>query len=228
MSLNKPYKRTVRLLTNNSYRNDGHWQYILHPDYSNDPQHYIRAFSLIQNDLFKLFEYVEPCDENLKTISLRIHELFIRVCIEIEANFTAILTENNYGKKSNFNIKDDYSLIEFTHKLSEYKIKFPVWMGDNNIFTPFKNWSNFPNKDWHVLSWYQDYNKVKHDRHQNFNKATFENLLLAISGLIAVLSSQFMNQSFLGNALSLGIGGNYSYKYDPDYEDGIGGYFKVK
>ena len=85
------------MLANGTYSNDGHWGYLLHPKYASDPQHYIRAFLLIQEDLLKLFEYVEPCDENSDTISLRIQELLTRVCIEIEANFTAILKENTYS-----------------------------------------------------------------------------------------------------------------------------------
>ena len=48
MALQKPLKRTVRQLTNGTYSNDGHWQYLLHPKFAVDPQHYIRAFLLIQ------------------------------------------------------------------------------------------------------------------------------------------------------------------------------------
>jgi hypothetical protein len=228
MALSKPLKRTVRQLTNGSYKNDGHWQYLLHPKFATDPQHYNRAFLLIQEDLQKLFEYVEPCDENSDTISLRIQELLIRVCIEIEANFTAILKENNYSNKGNLNLKDDYCLIEFSHKLSSYKVKFPVWRGENHTRRPFENWSNKPNKDWHILKWYQAYNKSKHDRQSHFDKATFDTLLNAVSGLVILLSAQFMDENYFPNSKSIGISGNYSYDYDPAMETAIGGYFRVQ
>lgn len=127
MSLQKPLIRTIRQLSDGSYCNDGNWLYLLHPKYANDPQHYIRAFLIIQEDVKSLFEFVEPCDQNLNTISLKIHELLTRVCIEIEANFTAILKENKYSNTKNWNLKDDYCLIEFSHKLSAYKVKFPIW-----------------------------------------------------------------------------------------------------
>ena len=216
------------MLSNGTYRNDGHWQYLLHPDFANDPQHYIRAFLLIQEDLLKIFEYVEPCDENQSTISLKIQELLTRVCIEIEANFTAILKENTYSNSNNWNLRNDYSLIEFTHKLSEYKVEYPVWRGKNYKFTPFANWGTKPKKNWHSLNWYQAYNKSKHDRHTHFNKATFENLLNAVAGLVVLLSAQFMSESYSSNSKSLGIGDSYSYNYNPNMSTAIGGYFKVQ
>lgn len=228
MALQKPYKRTVRMLSNGTYSNEGHWQYLLHPKYANDPQHYIRSFLLIQEDLLKLFEYVEPCDENSHTLSLRIQELLSRVCIEIEANFTAILKENIYANSKNWNLKEDYSLIEFTHKLSSYKVKFPVWRGDEHTKTPFANWSTYPDKNWFSLGWYQAYNKSKHDRHLHFNKATFEMLLDAVSGLVVLLTAQFMDESYSPNSKSMEISGNYSYNFNPKMETAIGDYFRVQ
>jgi hypothetical protein len=228
MALEKPLKRTVRQLTNGTYSNDGHWQYLLHPKYANDPQHYIRAFLIIQQDLQNLFEYVEPCDKNLPTISLRIQELLIRVCIEIEANFTAILKENKYSSNDNWNLKNDYCLIEISHKLSSYKVKFPIWKGNFNTRRPFENWASKPAKDWHVLKWYQAYNKSKHDRHLHFDKATFGNLLEAVCGLVVLLSAQFMDESYSLNTKSLGISGNYSYDFDPKFETAIGDYFRIQ
>jgi hypothetical protein len=228
MALIKPLKRTVRQLTNGTYNNDGHWQYLLHPKFANDPQHYIRAFLIIQEDLQKLFEYVEPCDKNLETISLKIQELFIRVCIEIEANFTAILKENKYSNVANWNLQNDYCLIEVSHKLSSYKVKFPIWKGVCNTRRPFENWASKPAKNWHTLRWYQAYNKSKHDRHLHFDKATFNNLLDAVSGLVVLLSAQFMDESYSPNSKSMGLSGNYSYDYDPKMETAIGEYFRVQ
>lgn len=115
MPLKKPYKRTCRQLLDGTYSNSGNALYLIHKDYATDPQHYIRAFLLLQKDFLELLDYVEPCDQNLPTISFRIHELLTRACIEVEANFTAILKENKYSKNPNdFNI-EDYKLINFSH-----------------------------------------------------------------------------------------------------------------
>lgn len=228
MAHSKPFKRTARQFKDGKYQSNGNWKYLLEPRFANDPQHYIRAFLLIQRDLQKIFEYVEPCDKNGETISLRIQELLTRVCIEIEANFTAILKENKYSNQNNWNLKNDYSLIEFSHKLSSYKVKFPVWKGNNHTRTPFKNWENYPNRNWHVLNWYQAYNKSKHDRHLHFDKATFDVLLDAVSGLIVLLSAQFLDEDYSPNSKVFGIGTSYSYDHDPKMCTAIGEYFRIQ
>ncbi len=62
MPIDRPLKRTIRRFTDGSYSNSGNWKYLLHPMYVKNPQHYIRSFLLIQEDLQKLFKYVEPSD----------------------------------------------------------------------------------------------------------------------------------------------------------------------
>jgi len=221
MSIIKPYKRTCRQLSDGSYSNSGNRRYLLHEDFAQDPQHYIRAYLVLQKDLINLFDYVEPCDQNLVTISFRIHELLIRACIEIEANFTAILRENIYSKKDNYKM-EDYKLLNHTHRLSSYKASLPIWKGLSNIRCPFKAWENNE-----PLLWYQAYNKSKHDRHKNFDKATFEKLLDAMCGLSILLSSQFNDEEYSPNEKGLSIGAGYSYKGNDGFETGIGGYFRI-
>ena len=65
-------------------------------NYSDHPEHYTRAFAILQKDIIGLFEYIEPSDINLVTYSFRIHELLVRTCIEVEANFKAILREKYF------------------------------------------------------------------------------------------------------------------------------------
>jgi hypothetical protein len=227
--INKPFKRTVRQLNDGSYRYSGNGLYVLDKDYSEDPQHYVRAFLLIQEDLLEILRYVDPNDLNDNTISLKIHELLVRTCIEIEANFTAILTENIYsGNPDRFNMANDYCLIEQSHRLSKYEVKLPVWTGAKNVIIPFKDWANVSPTNWTHLAWYQAYNKSKHNRHLHFEKASFRNLLDAVAGLLVLLSAQFMEEDFSPAPKGLSASGPYSYDYDPLYESGIGGYFMVK
>lgn len=212
-----PYKRTVRQLSDGSYSNSGNGNYVKHPDYANSPEKYIRSFLLVQNDLQKLFEYVEPSDKNKETYSYRIHELFIRVCIEIEANCKAILLENGYTKKGDLNMSD-YSLLEKTHKLSDYEVVLPRWEGKYGKYKPFNNWAK--NKK---LNWYQYYNSVKHDIHLNFRHANIKNLVEATCGLVALLSAQFISEDFSPNDAHLVVGGA-----NDGMQTAIGEYFRVK
>lgn len=219
MSVNKPYKRTVRCHTDGSYSNSGRSNYVRHPNYANSPEHYVRAFLFIQDDFIKLLNYIEPSDTNLDTYSFRILELLMRVCIEVEANFKAILLENGYNKPENNLDMRDYVKVDKSHRLHSYKIKLPYWQGDQDIRSPFSNWINNQ-----PLNWYQAYNASKHNRHNEFTRASFRNLTDAVCGLIALLSAQFYTHDFSpGNViLALNLGNN------DGMESAIGGYFRVQ
>lgn len=216
MSVNQPYKRTVRQFVDNHYSEGGRSNYIKHANYCEDPEHYIRAFLIIQKDFLELIDFIEPADINLKTYSYRIHELLTRTCIEIEANFVGILAENGFTKEGNWTMKD-YEKVNTTHKLSYYSVKLPIWNGEKHTRTPFEPWNNG-----NGLSWYQAYNKTKHNRHTEFVKANFKNLTDAICALTILISAQFRNEDFSNNDF-LSIGG-----INDGMETATGGYFRVK
>jgi hypothetical protein len=105
--------------------------------------------------------------------------------------------------------------------LSSYKVHLPIWDGEKSVFEPFKEWGSQDE-----LSWYQAYNQSKHDRHNEFKKANFENLLYSISGLLVLLSSQFGLESFSPSAQHIGLdGSDYSYY---DTQPAIGGFFHIE
>lgn len=217
MTIKKPYKRTIRPFTDARISEGGLWQYVLDPDFANEPEHYIRAFLIILKDFLNLLDYIEPADSNLPTYSFRIHELLLRVSIEIEANFVAILAENGYAKKGNWTMID-YKKINKSHKLSSYEVKFPNWKGEKYLRKPFENW-----KEDKSLPWWEAYNISKHDRKTEFERATFENLTEAICGLVIVLSAQFEDNEFSSEDFVLSLGGK-----SDGMKSTIGGYFRVK
>ncbi|EOX1815494.1 hypothetical protein ACPDXT_003382 [Vibrio cholerae] len=207
MSIDKPFHRNVRAMVDGPNSGYSGWAYIVDKDYSQNPTHYIRAFMMLQDDLQQVFEFVEPSDTNMNTHSFRIHELLMRTCIEIEANFRAILKENIYTpldrngnprKEKSWNIID-FKKVDKTHRLSSYKVQYPVWEGAHFMFEPFKAWRSS-----NSLSWYQAYNASKHDRHDNFRQASFENLLNAFAALQILITAQFKTESFSATR-SLGV-----------------------
>lgn len=218
MSISKPYKRTIRQFTDEAIKQGGLWRYIQHPDFAESPEHYVRAFSIILKDFKNLLDYIEPADINLSTYSFRIHELILRVCIEIEANFVAILKENGYNKAGDWNMCD-YIKVNDTHRLSAYEVKLPVWNGNENIRKPFEAWNTDSR-----LPWWNAYNKAKHNRHTEFEKATFGNLTNGICALIALLSAQFEDNDFAPTDMGRSIGGGPQ----DGMKSTIGSYFRVK
>jgi hypothetical protein len=218
MSIDRPYKRVLRPYKNGEYSNGGYAEFMYHEHYAQSPEHYTRAFLLIQKDLLELFDYVEPSSRNHKCYSYRIQELLFRACVEVESNCRAILSENGYSKKERWN-RDDYKKINVTHHLSSYKIKLPFWEGSKQVRTPFGGWKKGGTG---CLPWYDAYNASKHDRNQNFCDANLNNLIDAVCGLLAILSSQFFVTSF-----SPGIHSNFLFSGSENYIGGIGDYFQV-
>jgi hypothetical protein len=191
MGISKPYKRTYRQFADGTYgEKNGNWMYITHPQYACAPEHYIRAFNLIQKDLLHIFDYIEPSEINSNCYSYRLHELHTRTCIEIEANLKAIMRANLYHKSGNLTMHD-YRKLEATHRLSGYQVRLPLWDGAGSTKQPFSPWMNG-----HSLPWYQAYNGAKHDRYANFKQANVNHLVEAVCGLVVVLSAQFGTNDF--------------------------------
>lgn len=172
----------------------------------------------MQKDLLELFDYVEPSDTNEPCYSYRIRELLMRACIEVEANCTAILSENGYVRLGDWNMTD-YRKLETTHHLSSYEVRLPTWFGAHTTRRPFAQWQGAAGAG---LSWYQAYNRTKHSRHDNFQDANFGALVDAVCGLAAILASQFMNEDFGPDYIVTSAGPGDGFEY------GTGGYFLIK
>ena len=226
MPIKYPYKRTCRQFVDGTYNDSGKWHYIHDKNFAESPEHYVRAFDLIQKDLLHLFNYIEPSDKNLETYSFRIYELFFRTCVEIEANFKAILRENDYGKREDRLNISDYKRVNLTHRLSSYSVFIPYWKGNHDNIRPFEC---FPLREDDIKSskstpaWYCAFTKVKHNRLQYFEEANLLNLVGSVCALVALLSSQFCREDFSPGNTLVSCGGP-----NDGMESAIGGYFRVK
>ena len=146
----------------------------------------ITTARLIVHDLYELFNYIEPDDNNVRTFSHRIYELFLRTTTEVESNMKGILSANLYSA-GNLRMSHDYFQLSSLLKLPEYRVIFKRW-SSNREFKPFEAWNTVT---YAPLPWYQAYNNVKHNRYDNFKEAHLENLMMAIAGLLALLHAQF-------------------------------------
>lgn len=182
--IHKPYYRIYRA----KQKDDG---YILDRRYAGDRYLLCRAYKILEEDLVKLFHYIEPADENKNVFSHRIYELILRAATEFETNCKQILVANNYsGSPKNWDITD-YQKIEQATKLSQYEIKLNIWYPMGLVFQPLSPWATQ-----NPLEWYNDYNTVKHHRSEKFQKATLINAVHAVGAVLAVLFAQFSNYVF--------------------------------
>lgn len=223
IQLSKPYKRCCLPFEDGRRSSGGKGGYLKFQNYAKDGYRYVYAASLIQKDFIELCEYIEPDAANFQAYSFRIQSLLIRTCIEIEANFKAILRENGYspaGSYKNWNVRD-YWKVEKSHLLSKYQVRIPTWRDTDYAFTPFEAWSN---EEFCALWWYQSYNAVKHDRNENFAQASFKALCYSICGLFALLAAQFYDEDFSPRDSGLSVGGGRN----DGYSEVAGDFFRVR
>tara|TARA_R110000782_G_scaffold167129_9_gene259321 strand:- start:67640 stop:68395 length:756 start_codon:yes stop_codon:yes gene_type:complete len=203
--------------------------YINDREYAENPGHFTRALLLILDDLRSLFEYIEPSDEGRTAFSYRIHALLMRTCIEIEANFKAILEANTFSHPVGRSLSiRDYRKIDVTHHLSSYEAILPMWNGESPTIKPFEPWRALRGQATPPrgvpLTWYQAYNASKHSRQNAFKQANLWTLIEAVAGLLIVVTAQFKTVTFDAGPDLLSIGGG---SYHP-HEHSIGDLFRIK
>jgi hypothetical protein len=188
MTLSRPYKRIARPFNqpHGSYV-DGTIDdsYLIDRHFATDRTTTIRGYHALENDLRRLFEFVEPHDDNLDAFSIRLYELFLRACTEFESNCKAILSANGYSRAGDWNM-NDYKKIESATRISEYNVQLTVWAGIPRVLRPLAPWSAG-----NSLPWYQDYNTVKHNRTIHFELANLKNVVDAVAAVFAILFAQF-------------------------------------
>jgi hypothetical protein len=148
----------------------------------------------------------------------------MRTCVEIEANFVAILSEHGYSKAKDKWSMVDYRRINTTHHLGSYEVQIPGWTGQSAIRQPFAPWST-PQGG---LRWYQTYNKSKHDRHNHFPSANFQSLIDAMAGLVTLISAQFWKEDNSPGQKTISWISPHSYDGNDGMQIAIGDFFKVR
>ncbi len=171
-----------------------------------------RSFRICYDDLQRCLHFIEPHDDNLQTFSHRIFELLLRLSTEFEAACKASARAREHSLPKQANIEDfrDF-LIPFGIVKSE--IIFTSWNPDPHAFAPFSGWG--PDNP---LTWYQSYNRVKHDRIAQFHEASLGNVCLAFSALFAVLQTAFPRPVFDANQVQWDIDDSTAQAYFPEFE----------
>jgi len=154
------------------------------PNLSAKRSEYLGSFRILIDDLKEICAFVEPTDANLNAFSHRIYEIFLRACTEFESASKQALVSINYSKPVNNMDIYDYRTLEQHLKLEQFEVGLLFWQPIPCYVRPFLSWSTTQPP----LSWYTDYNMVKHNRNTEFSRANLDNLRLAISGLFALLA----------------------------------------
>ncbi len=159
-----------------------------------NPESYTQSLVVIElliKKMNELFLTIEPTQKNVHVFGLKIRELLLLACMEVEASWKGVLKEHKYIKnsKQRCNTKDYVKLLEpmclanYTLALRSYP-HFPR-------FQPFSCWSQSQNRSTKSLYWYNAYNKTKHDREAYLPEATLLNAIHSVGAVVVMFCAQF-------------------------------------
>ncbi len=141
---------------------------------------YWNHYLILEEDFIKTSRYVDLDKENFKVYSVEFLKQLQAICSEVEALFkeisgiTAIKGVPTISDYAKFILSKDSWMSDIVEKNINIKRK-------DIRLTPFKNWDE--NRASKSLSWWEDYNSVKHNRIINNKKANLENVLNSLSAL---------------------------------------------
>jgi len=157
----------------------------------------IRMYNILESDTNDLGSTIHFDERNLPTFGMRIYNLFFMSCnlFEVAAKEIAGI-DSDMRKWKNDRLIRQYSTHEMTFLPMGYKFKPLEALGEVDV-----NKRN--------LTWWQDYNSVKHDLTQ-IDKATLRNLIYAlcsagllVSHVVAMEVRSIQKQSVLFDGLYL-------------------------
>lgn len=144
---------------------------------------YEPSLRLLVDDFTRLLNSVEPVDAHLGVYSHRSYELLLRACTEFESlSKDALVCAGSSIQPSKMNI-NHFRELEQHVPMECVQVGLMMWRPTPVFVAPFSGWSD-PSCP---VSWYRDYNLVKHNRSNEFHRATLGNVRLAIAAVVALM-----------------------------------------
>lgn len=144
-------------------------------------------FILIQR-LEEILLFIEPTPGGLAAYGHKSRELLILACTEVENNWAQYMKRANQAPCIRNYTTQDYVRLHKALFLDEFEIALPLYPTILPI-RPFLGWDEAsPTQS---LSWYDAYNKTKHDRGTYFGLATVENAINAVAAALAMFCVRF-------------------------------------
>jgi hypothetical protein len=147
-----------------------------------------QALGILLEKLLDLLLYIEPDTHSLNTYSHKTRELLILACTEVENQWLSIFKKSNILASGSRNTTNDYVKLNDSAFLKEYQIAYNNYRNIQPI-QPFSNWIN--SNPTQSLTWYDAYNKTKHDRDTAFAESKLIHVLNAIAANIILYCVRF-------------------------------------
>ncbi|MDD5326291.1 MAG: hypothetical protein PHY02_00570 [Phycisphaerae bacterium] len=155
----------------------------------------VNWFTDAEKNLYDFLEFVPYCDEHKNVWSPRLVTIFLDVCSQLDSLW---LWEMEKNKIKPIKGKNPYIVDYFTHFGSDIASKWAVFWGESGKkVQPFSPWSSltaseFTKAIWNrrkdlELEWWKAYQKVKHNRIKNQEKAKLKYVVEALCGLFLAI-----------------------------------------
>ena len=159
-----------------------------------------QALRILIEKLDEILLYIEPSATGLRSYGHKTRELLILACTEVENSWAQYLSLGNVAPARKLFTTNDYVKLLAPLHLADYEVRFTPFQGIAPI-RPFQGWDAAnPTTS---LSWYDSYNKAKHNRVTHFSEATLENCLRALSAAIAMFCARYSPYPLLEGQSSL-------------------------
>ncbi|TOO91959.1 hypothetical protein CGH25_23090 [Vibrio parahaemolyticus] len=141
---------------------------------------------ILIDKLHEILLFVEPDTNGLQAYGHKIRELLILACTEVESSWVSYFRLAGHGNARL--TTNDYVKLNEKLRLFEYQVSFK-----NHPFNikmkPFDSWDVAnPTKS---LTWYDAYNKTKHNKAESFSCATLDSCFHAIAANIVMFCARF-------------------------------------
>lgn len=137
-------------------------------------------FVNIENDLINTIKYVEPVKENFNTYSVEFAKIINIACSEIDVLMKEICNKiegkERFGKKSNNGNINEYKKIIIARFPNIVNSELIIPKG-KFLITPFGSWEESK------LSWWSDYQQIKHHRNSDYSLANLKNAIFSVGAL---------------------------------------------
>ena len=145
---------------------------------------YLAEYLIIEEELLDLTKSIFFGDSNLKVYSLRIADLIIKICTEMESVAKDLYRDNNQTDPKNSSMAFNWLNANWNIKYKKVRIRSSFIDFRNNLsgyYAPFNYKDKSPD------NYYSVYCSLKHDKVKNLNKANINALMRSCGALYILL-----------------------------------------
>jgi len=163
------------------------------------------AYKAIEEDMLRVAEYIPLETQQYGVYSFKLADIILRSCSHIESLFKDVIRNQDLSDHPDQEmIKDKkrkrrLTIRDYIEIFSDYWNLAPVEITirrNNDIKRPFEEFEN-PDPKRKTPTWWQAYNKLKHDFYSEIEKGTLENALTSLSALFALNCKLQENLNYL-------------------------------